>query len=58
VIFDRIRSNLREFGGKGKNLSDIITLSLDESLTRSIYTSLTLVFVLVSMIAFGPDTIK
>ena len=58
VIFDRIRSNLREFGGKGKSLFDIIKLSLDESLTRSIYTSLTLVFVLVSIIIFWPDSIK
>ena len=58
VIFDRIRSNLREFWGRGKNLFDIIKLSLDESLTRSIYTSLTLVFVLVSIIIFWPDSIK
>ena len=58
VIFDRIRSNLREFGGRWKNLFDIIKISLEESLTRSIYTSLTLVFVLVSIIIFGPDTIK
>ena len=58
VIFDRIRSNLREFWGRGKNLFEIIKMSLQESLTRSIYTSLTLVFVLVSIIIFGPDTIK
>ena len=58
VIFDRIRSNLREFWGRGKNLFDIIKMSLEESLTRSIYTSITLVFVLVTIILFWPDTIK
>jgi len=58
VIFDRIRSNLREFWGRGKNLFEIIHLSLEESITRSIYTSLTLVFVLIAIILFGPDSIK
>ncbi len=58
VVFDRIRSNLREFGGRGKTLFDIIHMSLEESITRSIYTSLTLVFVLLAIILFGPDSIK
>ena len=58
VIFDRIRSNLREFGGRGKKLFDIIHMSLEESITRSIYTSLTLVFVLIAIILLGPDSIK
>lgn len=58
VVFDRIRSNLREFGGRGKTLFNIIHMSLEESITRSIYTSLTLVFVLIAIILFGPDSIK
>lgn len=57
VIFDRIRSNLREFGGKWKDLKEIITLSINESMTRSIYTSLTLVFVLVCILILGPESI-
>lgn len=57
VIFDRIRSNLREFWGKGKKLDEIIELSVSESLTRSIYTSLTLAFVLLCILFFGPETI-
>ncbi|MCD5385054.1 protein translocase subunit SecF [Candidatus Gracilibacteria bacterium] len=58
VVFDRIRSNLRQFGGKGKNLYEIINLSVKETLTRSIYTSLTLVFVLFTIFFFGPESIK
>ena len=58
VIFDRIRSNLREFWGKGKKLFDIIKLSLEESITRSLYTSFTLMFVLWAILIFWPDTIK
>lgn len=58
VIFDRIRSNLKQFWWKGKELKDIINLSVNETLTRSIYTSLTLAFVLTTVFFFWPDTIK
>lgn len=58
VIFDRIRSNLKNFGGKGKDLKEIIELSISESLTRSIYTSLTLTFVLVCILVLGPESIS
>lgn len=57
VVFDRIRANLREFGGKGKELDEIIELSVSQSLTRSIYTSLTLAFVLFCILVFGPESI-
>jgi len=57
VIFDRIRSNLREFGAKGKDLEEIITLSINESITRSMYTSFTLIFVLLCILIFGPQSI-
>ena len=57
VVFDRIRSNLKQFAGKGKKLDEIINTSVKETLTRSIYTSLTLVFVLVCILIFGPESI-
>lgn len=62
VVFDRIRSNLRQYAGKwwknGKDLYEIINLSIKETLTRSIYTSLTLLFVLTTIFLFWPDTIS
>ncbi len=58
VIFDRIRSNLMSFGWKWKNIKEIIELSISESLTRSIYTSLTLAFVLLCILLLGPDSIS
>lgn len=62
VIFDRIRSNLKKYAGKKwkneKDLYSIINLSVTETLTRSIYTSLTLVFVLVTIFLFWPESIK
>jgi len=57
VIFDRIRSNLRDFWAKGKDLEEIITLSINESITRSMYTSFTLIFVLVCILFFWPESI-
>lgn len=57
VIFDRIRSNLKTFAGKGKKLDEIINMSVNETLTRSIYTSATLAFVLLCILLFGPESI-
>ena len=61
VVFDRIRSNLKEFWGKKwalwKDLEEIVNLSIGETITRSIYTSLTLLFVLFTIFLFWPETI-
>lgn len=62
VVFDRIRSNLKKFAWKKwkdwKSLEEIINLSIKETITRSIYTSLTLFFVLLTIFFFWPETIK
>ncbi|MCH2188988.1 protein translocase subunit SecF [Candidatus Gracilibacteria bacterium] len=62
VVFDRVRSNLREFAGKkgkkGKNLEEIINMSIGETVTRSIYTSATLLFVLIAIFFFGPESMS
>lgn len=57
VIFDRIRANLKNFWGKWKKLDEIVNISVNESLTRSIYTSLTLAFVLLCILVFWPESI-
>ena len=62
VIFDRIRWNLKQYAGKtwklGKTLEQIIDISVTETLKRSIYTSLTLLFVLITIFLFWPESIK
>ena len=58
VVFDRIRSNLKQFWWKTKNLEEIINMSIQETMTRSIYTSLTLAFVLATIFIYWPNTIK
>lgn len=56
VIFDRIRENLR---GRGDtNFSDTVGKSLDQSYLRSIFTSLTVIMVLLSLFFFGPESTK
>lgn len=57
VIFDRIRENLR-MRKRGQSLEDLVNLSLWQTLTRSINTSLTVMFVLLAILFLGGETIK
>ncbi|MCP4523120.1 MAG: protein translocase subunit SecF [Candidatus Gracilibacteria bacterium] len=62
VVFDRIRSNLKQFAGKkgneGKELYEIVNISISETIIRSLYTSVTLLFVLGTIFFFGPESIS
>jgi len=58
VVFDRVRANLKLYAGKGKDLQEIINIAVTETLRRSIYTSLTLAFVLFTIFLFGPESIS
>jgi len=57
VIFDRIRENMLH-RKKGESLEDIVNASLWQTLTRSINTVLTVVFVLVALYFLGGSTIR
>ena len=57
VIFDRIRENLNKVKAK-KNFEDTVNRSINESLARSINTSLTVVVVLLAIIFFGGESIQ
>lgn len=57
VVFDRIRENIKKHL-KTKKLDEIINISINETLARSIYTSLTLIFVLVTIFFFWPESLK
>ena len=56
VVFDRIRENLRK--RVGMNFEDTVETSIRQTMTRSIITSLTVIFVLVSLLIFGPASTK
>ena len=56
VIFDRMRENIYEYSNM--KLSDIINLSLGETLNRTIITSLTTLFVVISLFIFGGGSLR
>lgn len=56
VIFDRIRENLP--GAKKKDLKEVVNLSITQTLTRSIYTSLTTFIMVVLLFIMGVSSIR
>ena len=58
VVFDRVRANLKNIWKTKKNLKEIIDFSINETITRSIYTSLTLLFVLFTIFFFWPESLR
>lgn len=56
VVFDRIRENLRL--RSAQTLPEIINNSINQTMVRSINTTLTVVFVLTSLLLFGGETIR
>lgn len=57
VVFDRIRENLL-IAKNRENLAGIINLSINQTLVRSVNTSLTLILVLVALYFFGAASIR
>jgi len=56
VIYDRIRENLRKY--KKLELSELFNVSLNNTLSRTIMTSLTTLIALISLYVFGGEVIK
>lgn len=56
VVFDRIRENLRLY--PGQSIEFVVNHSIAQTLVRSLNTSLTVLFVLFSLLLFGGETIK
>ncbi|MDP3729549.1 MAG: protein translocase subunit SecF [bacterium] len=56
VVFDRIRENL--LTQKGKQLGEIINMSVSQIITRSVNTSLTLILVLIALFLFGAESLR
>lgn len=57
VVFDRIRENLGKLP-KTMNFEDVANYSVAETLSRSVATSLTVIFTLSALYVLGGDTIK
>ena len=56
VVFDRLRENVLTY--PNRSLADNVNLSISETLSRSMNTSLTLMFTLLALILFGGSTIR
>lgn len=56
VVFDRVRENLRS--GPRLSFEQVINLSTVQTMTRSLNTALTVVFVLLALVLFGGDSIR
>ncbi|MEM0930245.1 MAG: protein translocase subunit SecF [Pseudomonadota bacterium] len=56
VIYDRIRENLRKF--KKMSLKDVINLSVNQTLGRTIMTSLTTLLAVVALFVFGGSVLR
>ncbi|KAB7739643.1 protein translocase subunit SecF [Parvibaculum sedimenti] len=56
VVFDRIRENLRKF--KKMDLGELIDLSINETLARTIMTSATTLIALFALFIFGGEVIR
>jgi preprotein translocase SecF subunit len=56
VVFDRIRENLRKY--KQMPLSELINLSLNQTLPRTVMTSFSTLIALVSLYMFGGEVLR
>src|SRR5690606_8375633 len=58
VVFDRIREDVNKSAGLHKNFGEVINHAINTTLSRTIITSLTLIFVLVVLFIFGGEVIR
>ena len=56
VVFDRVRENLRKY--KKMDLQKVLNLSINETLSRTVMTSVTTLLALISLFVLGGDVIR
>lgn len=56
VVFDRVRENLIKF--KKRSLKEVLTLSINETLSRTVMTSVTTLLALIALFVLGGDVIR
>ncbi len=56
VVYDRVRENLRKY--KSMKLDDLLNLSINDTLSRTILTSVTTLLALLALFLFGGEVIK
>lgn len=56
IVFDRVRENLRKY--KQKDLKEVLNLSINETLSRTLMTSITTLLALIALFVLGGDVIR
>ena len=56
VVYDRVRENLRRY--KRMSMPDLLNLSINETLSRTVMTSVTTLLALIALAAFGGEVIR
>lgn len=56
VVFDRVRENLRKY--KKKKLAEVLNISINETLARTVMTSVTTLLALIALYVLGGDVIR
>lgn len=56
IVFDRVRENLRKY--KQKDLKAVLNLSINETLSRTLMTSVTTMLALLALFVLGGDVIR
>ncbi|WP_428409928.1 protein translocase subunit SecF [Hyphococcus sp.] len=56
VVYDRVRENLRKF--KQKPLAELLDVSINDTLTRTIMTSGTTMLALIALVIFGGEVLR
>ncbi|MCR9127234.1 MAG: protein translocase subunit SecF [Rhodobacteraceae bacterium] len=56
VVFDRVRENLRKY--KSRDLAEVLNISINETLSRTMMTSVTTLLALISLYVLGGDVIR
>ena len=56
IVFDRVRENLRKY--KKKDLKEVLNISINETLSRTLMTSVTTMLALLALFTLGGDVIR
>ena len=56
VVFDRVRENLRKY--KQKPLKEVMNISINETLSRTVMTSVTTLLALLAIVLFGGAVLR
>ena len=55
VVFDRVRDNVRNLGATGVTFTDVVNLSMNQTLARSINTSLVAIMPILAVLVLGAE---